>query len=184
MGENYSQTQPYLILGTFIYLWNVIRLGLCLLLATYLYVANQSKCVSGILFLKSCNARSCKVMQLYTRSCNVPQDHATSCKVMQSHVIMQDKPHTSLVNFTLLSQRFACIQDFSGSWRGVVVYHRPRWSPESKLVPFIICHLEHYHTLIICVVQVNVRTFISNASYLYSEHFKFISSIVVQIYSH
>ena len=63
---------------TFIYLWNVIRPGPRLFMATYVYVANQSKCVSGKLFLKSCNARSCKVMQHYARSCNVLQGHAKS----------------------------------------------------------------------------------------------------------
>ena len=71
----------------YIYLWNVTQLGSRLFMATYmyLYVVNQSKCVSGILFLKSCNARSCKVMQRSTKSCNVTQVHATSRKVMQRH---------------------------------------------------------------------------------------------------
>ena len=63
---------------TFIYLWNIIRLSPHLFRATYLYmyVANQSKCVSGILFLKSCSAKS-------ARSCNVTQSHTTLRKVMQ-----------------------------------------------------------------------------------------------------
>ena len=84
-----------------------------------------------------------KVMQ-----CKVMQGHATLRKAMQcparssivmqvqSHVIMQGKSHTSSVNFTLLLRRFACTQAFSGSRRGVVVYHR--WSPEYKLVLFML----------------------------------------------
>ena len=66
-------------------------------------------------------------MQRHARSCNVMQGHAKSCKV---------ESHTSLVNFTLLSQRFTCIQAFSGGWREVVVYHR--CSPELRLV-FLCC---------------------------------------------
>ena len=72
------------------------------------------------------------------------QSHVTSCKVMQSHVksykvckvSRQVKSRTCSVNFTLLSQRFTCIQAFSGSWREVVVYHR--WSLEFRLV-FLCC---------------------------------------------
>ena len=65
---------------TFIYLLNVILLVTSLFVATYLYVANQSKCVSGILFLSSC-----KVIQHYAKSCNITQNHATLRKVMQRH---------------------------------------------------------------------------------------------------
>ena len=55
-----------------------------LFMTTYLYVANQNKCVSGILFLKLCNVTQShatlrKVMQRPTRTCNVMQGHAESC---------------------------------------------------------------------------------------------------------
>ena len=82
---------------TFIYLWTLIELSPRLLVATYFYVANQSKFVTGILFL-----RSCKVMQHCVKLCNVTQCHATSWKVMRSHVIMQGNSHTRFVKFTLL----------------------------------------------------------------------------------
>ena len=39
--------------------------------------------MNGRLLLRSCNSRSCKVMQRYAKSCNVTQDHITSRKVMQ-----------------------------------------------------------------------------------------------------
>ena len=42
--------------------------------------------------------------------------------------------YTCSVNFTILSQHFAYIQGFSGSWREVVVYMYHRWSPEFRLV--------------------------------------------------
>ena len=54
------------------------------------------------IILKSCNARSCNIMQGQAALRKVMQRHAESCKVTSCNVI-QGKPHTSLVNFTLLS---------------------------------------------------------------------------------
>ena len=51
-------------------------------MATYFYLANQSKWVVSILFLKSCNARSCNITQGHAASRKVMHRHARSCKVM------------------------------------------------------------------------------------------------------
>ena len=80
----------------------------------YMELTKASSC-EWYVFLRSCKAKSCKVMQHYAESCNATQDHATSRKVMQRHAKsckVQGKSHTSPVGPTLLSQRFAYIQAF------------------------------------------------------------------------
>ena len=86
--------------------------------SSYLYVNHQSECMSGMF------------MQSHAKSCNV-------CKVSR-----QVESYTCSVNFSLRSQRFACIQvkwlERSG-WREVV---GEKWLSTCGRQPFLSNHLK------------------------------------------